>query len=363
MKAGMSVAQLAAELTRPRASKIDYLVGTQQLVFRASDDGDVRLHGLPDGDLSVRNIAHGQFSGVLGVPKRYYDRMRTQAPDLLAINLNRWMADEPSKRMVRTIDGEVRAVLSDRFRPLDNADLAEAVLPALRDCNATVESANITEARMYLKIVRHDLREDLMPPGAEWGTGHASVDVIEAGLVISNSEVGMGSLKVSPALHTVRCTNLAVFSDDAVAKYHIGRALGGDSGEQVRRFITDATRTLQDRAIFATVRDTATASLDGTAFRRYVADLRATKSETLTGDVPETIERIGNRLDLSQPEQKGVLDYLIAGGDLSQYGVQDAITSMAGDADDYDRSCQLEEAGAEVITLSPSQWRALQDER
>ena len=34
--------------------------------------------------------------------------------------------------MVRTLDGQVRAVLSDRYRRLDNYDLAENVLPILQ---------------------------------------------------------------------------------------------------------------------------------------------------------------------------------------------------------------------------------------
>ena len=49
-------------------------------------------------------------------------------PELLAENVNSWFQREPTQRMVRTLDGTVRAFLSNRYRRIDNLDIAEIVL-------------------------------------------------------------------------------------------------------------------------------------------------------------------------------------------------------------------------------------------
>ena len=72
---------------------------------------------------------------------------------------------------------EVRAVLSERYRRLDNFDLAESVLPVLQQLpEVRFESVELTETRMYLKCVTPRLEYE-MAPG----------DVVQAGVVISNS--------------------------------------------------------------------------------------------------------------------------------------------------------------------------------
>ena len=57
--------------------------------------------------------------------------MRKEAPEPLATNVNEWFHNKPERRMIRTLDGQARAFLSDRYRRLDNYDLASTVLPIL----------------------------------------------------------------------------------------------------------------------------------------------------------------------------------------------------------------------------------------
>lgn len=71
-------------------------------------------------------------------------------------------------------------MLSDRYRRLDNFDLAESVLPILQQLpEVRFESVELTETRMYLKCITSRLTYE-MAPG----------DVVQAGVVISNLEVG-----------------------------------------------------------------------------------------------------------------------------------------------------------------------------
>ena len=59
--------------------------------------------------LGVGEIAHRQIGSALGIPAKYYDKMRAENPELLAQNVNSWFTMTPQKRMVRTLDGNARA--------------------------------------------------------------------------------------------------------------------------------------------------------------------------------------------------------------------------------------------------------------
>jgi hypothetical protein len=62
---------------------------------------------------------------------------------------------------------------------------------------------------------------------------------------------------------------------------------------------------------------------------------------------------------VTEGETSSVLRHLIRGGDLSAWGLANAVTRTAEDVADYDRATELEAAGGRVIELSPSDWRVL----
>jgi len=114
-----------------------------------------------------------------------------------------------------------------------------------------------------------------------------------------------------------------------------------------------------DKALLLKVRDTIRASLDEGLFTQWVDRLEGTTERNLEGDVTKAVEVLSNRLSLTQDEQSSVLRHLIEGGDLSQYGLINAVTRTADDAKSYDRATELEMAGATVLDLKPTEWRDL----
>jgi transcriptional regulator of NAD metabolism len=107
------------------------------------------------------------------------------------------------------------------------------------------------------------------------------------------------------------------------------------------------------------VRDTIRASLDEGLFTRWVDRLEGTTEHRIEGDVTKAIEVLSNRLSLTNDEQSSVLKHLIEGGDLTHYGLINAVTRTAEDAKSYDRATELEMAGAIVLDLNPTEWREL----
>ena len=67
----------------------------------------------------------------------------------------------------------------------------------------------------------------------------------------------------------------------------------------------------------------------------------------------KTVEVLANRYALNDSERTGVLRHLIIGGDLSGYGLVNAVTHFSQDVEDYDRAPDFEALGG-VSSLS---WR------
>ena len=69
----------------------------------------------------------------------------------------------------------------------------------------------------------------------------------------------------------------------------------------------------------------------------------------IKGNVQEAVELTGREFGITQEEQDGIFRYLVEGGDLSLYGLTNAVTRMSQDVDSYDRATALEWIGWQVM--------------
>jgi hypothetical protein len=81
------------------------------------------------------------------------------------------------------LDGTARAFLSDRYQPFDNDLVASAALETLQDVapGMVVQSADLTPTKLYIKASFPAIQREVKKG-----------DVVESGVLISNSEVGAG---------------------------------------------------------------------------------------------------------------------------------------------------------------------------
>lgn len=357
-KAGQTLAQLAAEIERRAEAKHDYIAPVAKMAVEVVAGAPaLTLQNGSAQQFPIGPIAHAQLAEYAGIPKAYYDRMKEHDPWLLAANVNRWFEDSPTdKRMVRTLDGSVRALLSDKFRSLENEDLAEAVLPVLLDMNLLILSCEITERRLYLKAVDRSIERDV-PTGRKMGDGsHAIFDTICPAITIGNSEVGHGALYISGGVWTRACTNLADFGA-SMRKYHTGAR--ADVSDDVYALLTSETKRKTDAAVWSQTRDLVRGAFNVARFEATALKLGQAAQEPIGAAVVETIEKLGRRFVLGEGERKGILARLIEGGDLTRYGLHAAITRHSSDVDDYDRATELERIGGQVIELPRNQWEEI----
>lgn len=342
MKKGKSLQELGRELQRQRNNRQDFIADTRSLEMETTAYGST-LNMMIDGKTygyQVSDIAHQQIASRLNIPYRYYQKMQTETPELLDANVNTWLNKNPERRMIRVLDGKVRAFLSDRYRRLDNLELCAAVLPVIQEMKgANIESCEVTATRMYLKVVNKKLK-------AEVTVG----DVVQAGFVISNSEVGWGSLRVEPLVFRLVCKNGLICKDSAQKKYHVGRQVN-ISEDSAYELYSEATLEQDDKAFFMKVQDVVRNAVDSTRFKMTVEKLRESKQIQLSYEPVKSVEILADKFQLSENERGDILRKLFMGGDNSRYGLINAVTAASKIAKSYDRATELERIGGEILEL------------
>ena len=374
MKQGRTLQEVLTELQRQNEMKKDFIVPAQSMrmnadgrTFEIVDDHDAFL---ARDSFSTTDLFHRQIGSALGIPAKYYDQMRKLKPELLAQNVNAWFGDKAQSYMIRSMNygayGDAhsashsashsdahngsrvaRALLSDRYRRIDNMEIASAVLPLFAgQPDMEVMSCEVTEHRMYLKIVNKRLEADVVPG-----------DTVQGGVIISNSEVGLGAVSVQPLLYRLVCSNGLCVNDLGERRTHVGRATKAvDDGYAL---YSDEALIAEDKAFMLKLRDITMAAIEETRFDTVVDKLRETTQVKITGRVQDVIELTGKNYGLNQPEQDNILNYLIQGGDLSLYGLTNAITRASQDVESYDRATALEGIGWQVATMPAAQWKEI----
>lgn len=362
---GMELSEVAKRILSDRDHKRDYLadtrnlrIGTRSVCVEGNPlDKDAKRRLVPvvrfkldgkDVEFEPTRNCMDQVSDRVQIPRKYADRLLESAPDLLATNVNHWFGANPERRMLRTLRNGTdvaRAFLSDRYRPLDNADIAEKILPRLSDMGLEVKSAAVTEQRLYIQAVSPKMLAEVPKVG----------DQVQAGLIISNSEVGAGSLNIRHLIYTLRCTN-GLIAENIVKQNHIGRKGTGGFGDlfnndEAQEMISDQTRKLDDAALWSRVQDLMVGMFTKEKFDAIIKAMGRTAEVDIDQPI-ETVEVLNTRFGWAESEKKSVLDHLIKGGDLTQYGLFNAVTRTAQDLTSYDRAVEFEKQGGEVMLLS-----------
>ena len=345
-KHGMNLVQLATEIMRRAEAKRDFVAETPDLVFSEND-----LSIGTAGHFQLTEHAHSQIAERVGIPKRYYDRMKSEAPALLAGNVNHWFKETPERRMIRTLDGQARAFLSDRYHRIDHEQIADAVLPVIMEDggHGAVISCCVTEAKLYIQALFPRLE-------AEVRRG----DPVQGGVIISNGEIGNGALDIRPMIYRLVCTNGMIAGQVAeearLRRNHVGRRI--ESGEDYSVYC-DETLKADDRALTLKIRDSIRALAQPHLFNRILAEMREATQQRPVSHPIAAVSELGKTYPIAQGERDSILMNLIRGADYSQWGLVNAITELANEHPSYDRAVELQAMGGRVLDLKPSEWRQM----
>ena len=330
------------------ASQIE-MVGGDLIVkggaARVTDDGvttaDARLVPTPIFDEGV--------SHRFDIPLKYVRTMRAQVPSDLAEmakddgtlfdqNVNYWLDANPNKRHLvrgfRTDDadepGIARALLSDRYRTIDNYDVLMATLAGVRAAGVEVniDGADLSDRRMSVRLSCPEVSayaDEILGGYRSPFTGETGSDNPTgfAGLVVKNSETGGGAFTIVPRIVVQVCNNGLQMTKDAMRAVH----LGGKLDDGVVRW-SDDTQQHELSLITSKARDAVATFLDVDYMRTKIQELQELAGVEVTRPA-DTIQRVSKKAGWSETEQDEILSHFIRGGQTTALGMAQAVTAYA----------------------------------
>jgi len=351
MKQGRTLQEVAKQIRADAKAKHDFRVPTDKLRFNANRHSlNVEFKaGKESYSTTPTNHCLRQICQRSKIPAPYVDQMMSENgehSELLAENINYWWQQKPEKRMLRTlINGSqvARAFMSERYRPLENGDLAAAVLPKLERLGCEILSCELTETRFYIQAATPKIEAKLVG------------DRVRAGCCITNSEVGCGALNLNELLYYLICRN-GMVAEKVMGRHHIGRKTDPlFELDSVAEYYSDATREMDDRAFWMKVQDATDALFDKDRFLARVAQFEATTEQKIKP--VEAVEEITERFKFSEAEKDAVLEHLIEGAKGNTlFGLINAVTRTATDVESYDRSIELQRVGGQIMELPKTIW-------
>ena len=385
MQSGMNIEELLTEVQRQSAAKKDYVASTEDSVRMVPMPGfenevavvlqkgqtsevsesvgqavgsNVVSIAQPLERLEITEHAHRQIAGRLQIPWKFYFRMLNDHRDIVIDNVNKLFEREPGTRLLRTLDGKLRAFLSNRYKRIDNDEVLSACLPPIvkGDIETTLLSSNVTDRNLYLKVLftGEEMQQEIGK------TRDGTPDIVRPGFVLSNSEIGTGSLNISAFFFRNFCYNGCVFGKTDAFQFkrtHLGGALIEGADFEV---LSDKSKKLEDEAMLSQVTDVMHAIATPEFVNQMGDKLRGLREgEQIAHPVP-AIELLAKDYGLTQGESDQVLQNLIEDRDYSKWGVVNAVTKVANNSEvDYDRASDLEVLGSKLIDITNMQWKRL----
>ena len=301
----MDLLSLVKELERQKENSVDLIVDSRTLKAVPDENDGVRLVIPEYSEYPLTDWAHGQLADKLQIPRRYYERMRNSGKaELLADNINAWLVED-KRRLIRILDGKIRAILSDRYRIMDNYDLLFLALDEFKR-KETVEiyRADLTETMLYLKAVDRTLTASIRED-----------DVVYGGLILRNSEVGASAFKVEPFILRKVCSN-GLILEYSLKKVHLGR----QTLEIGEIDWSNETRELEDKALWSKVRDIIRATFDRKVFELWVERLKESAEVKIENPI-KAVNNIVKHLGLSEERKQKLLMHF---SELTKYGLINA---------------------------------------
>lgn len=367
MKTGMSLQSLLTTVVEQQKTKRDFVANTKeslQMVEASDMPNSVAIVLLKEGSselerFSITENCHRQIAGRLQIPLKYYFRLLEDHRDLVIHQVNALFQREPQTRLLRTLDGKARAFLSDRYKVLDNDQVLEQVLPPIvhGEIPSQLLSSNVTENNMFMKVLftGDNLTQTI---GTIKNTGQP--DTVNPGVIIKNSETGMGSLTIEGFFYRSFCLNGCVFGKSEIFDFkriHLGGKLVADGDFEI---FSDETKRKQNEVIIAEVTDAMKALTNPENVRKMGDALRATKEGPQVKSAFAAVDQLAKEVPIREAEKESIIANFLTDGDFTRWGMINAVTKVANtDQVDYERACELEQIGSTLIDLQQSQWNRI----
>lgn len=279
-----------------------------------------------------------QMAQTTDLPLKFIDGLQQitepWARELLAHNLKTVFTNRfaKSRYLLRSVNGEVRGFLSDRYRRLDSRPIIEAFVTAVQQKGALPYDGYVTDTKVALQAIMPEVYEPV--PG----------EMVAYGLSLENSDFGNGALSVRAYLLRIWCSNLAITQEE-MRQVHLGKRLDDSVLYSQRTYELDAETTV------SALRDVIGAQLNSDALRRRMDSVRLAQEQSVeAGSARDLL-----RKTLLKAESDAVIDAYNSPDTLNlpagntTWRLSNAISWVAGNTGDAERKLELMKFAGEVL--------------
>ena len=178
---------------------------------------------------------------------------------------------------------------------------------------------------------------------------------MQAGFILTNSEVGVGSLSIRQFVVRLVCLNGAVIEESYKAR-HVGKKLDADADGVVYK---SDTRQAEANLRLLTMRDYIQTTLDEHRFARTLDKMKGAAQTKIEGKLEAVVEVTARKFGLHEGEKTQVFNNMVEGGSLTMWALSNAITLAAQSSASYDRATDLETIGGRMIMLPAAEVREI----
>jgi len=264
------------------------------------------------GQLRLQDHAMRQLCARIGVPFAFFKKC---PPALQEYNVAWFMQRLETEKdvMLRMVKKEqVRAILSDRYAPFDDIELFR-ILSDFMDGTEEVIFQTFNETSSHVRITWPAKAEEFQPG-----------DIVEQGIHIANSEVGLRSVTIIGVVHRLKCKNGLIAREKKGGFRHVG------DPERIRSHVQ---QVIED---------------DKHDSEKLMIKFKKSLEKELAQPI-EVIEKLAHDHDLSKEEYEAILSSFMNEPTKSLFGVVNAVSNSAQKCADADRRFEMEALAGNML--------------
>ena len=309
----------------------DYIAPCNKIAFQSNGRLNCSLGG--GEPFSVHDNAISQAATKMNVPTTYLRNLAKGKEqwerDLSADILNKHFDNTSRERMlVRSVNGEIRGMLSDRYKKFDSLKLYTTFLEIARKSGCKIARSHKADTRGYIEVVKPEIHNIVTE-------NNGTVNMV-IGARIRNSDFGNGALDVSMFQLNVVCLN-GLTTKKVMRNVHLGAKLPDDIT------LSDATYQADTELKALVIKDAIKALFSSATIEEEMARISNASSKVIKIDTEiKKLQPMG-----VQKSEIAALEGLLMNNDPND-GIQ-GITAVARNCDNEERKRDLEETAGVLL--------------
>lgn len=321
----------------------DELATAGNLKFSAEsgDSPAIRVKFADESNYTIHKHALLQMSAFMKIPSTYAENLRDTdwGTELLATTLNTHFQNKvemDKQYLMRSIDGNLRGFLSDRYRRIDSRPLVDTFATCVAEAGALPYRGTVTDTKINIAAVFPTIYEPI--PG----------EIVAYGLTLENSDYGVGAVSLRSHMLRIWCNNLMV-TEETMREVHLGKRLTDDM------IYSQDTYRLDGETVVSALKDVMKHSLTKETIEAKMDAIKAADAKTLNADeVKNIFKNLQTGGKITKLEAENAANVFAIGGmehvpeKASMWKLSNALSWIAKDAP-ADRAMDLNKLAGSLL--------------